>query len=172
MFSLFIFLHFLHFEFCIFARRFTCFHLHLCCGFLHLIRVLFFFVFRCLCFVFVPCHVLYLCTFLLCRCALLLCFVTCCHTLLLVVTSCCSPRLVIHRCALSLTFAPCCLLSHLTTCFCALLFAFFFLKYLSPIVARLCSLLLCLFMSVSIPSPFSCASGGAWNNSNKLHSTS
>jgi hypothetical protein len=145
----------LHFElwiFCILPCRFTCFHLHLCCGFLCLVRVFFFFVFRCLCFAFVPCHVLYLQALLLCHCALLfiitpcyfallLVVTPCCFALLLVVTSCCSPHLAIHCCT-------CCSLSCLTTCLCALLFAFFFFKYLLPTPPPL---LLCYLVFAFIP---------------------
>ncbi len=96
--------------FCIFACRFTCFHLHLCCEFLCLVRVFFFFVFCCLCFAFVPCHVLGLHALLLCHCALLFVIAPCYFALLFVVIACCFALLLTTPCYsplhLLFTFAP------------------------------------------------------------------
>lgn len=100
--SLFIFLHFEFWIFCIFACRFACFHLHFCCEFLILIKVLkkSFVVFSlplhlALCFTYAPCccvvapycFVLMLATM---PCYSLSPLVACC-TLLLVVMPCCLP---------------------------------------------------------------------------------
>jgi hypothetical protein len=124
-------------------------------------------------------------TFTPCCCALLFTITHCCFVLLLIVTSCCSPHLAIHHCT-------CCSPSHLVVHFmpnylflrlvvCLLFFQVPLATPPSPprpplllcyLVARLCSLLLCLFMSIGIPSPLSCAHGKVWNNINKFHSTS
>jgi hypothetical protein len=164
----------LHFElwiFCVFARQFTCSHLHLCCGFLHLLRVVVvFFFFHCFLFA----SLLHL--------AILLCYLSS-H---LVALPCCLLSHLVVRHVLLFTIA---LVAHLRT----LLFVvmpnylplrlvvcllFFQVPLVATpllfcyLVARLHSLMLCLFMSIGILSPLSYASGRAWNNINKIHSTS
>jgi hypothetical protein len=91
----------LHFEFwifCIFARHFACFHLHLCCEFFILIRV-----FLSLCFIVfsLPLHLALCFTYAPCCCVITPCFV------LLFATTPCSPYLTIC-CRPLLLVAPYC----------------------------------------------------------------
>jgi hypothetical protein len=81
-----------------------------------------------MCFAFAPCCCVVVPCYLLLHFATLPCYLLS-H---LVALPCCSSRLAIHHCTFPFTFAPSCSLSHLTTCLCALLFTFFFFKYLLP----------------------------------------
>lgn len=157
--SLFIFLHFEFWVFCIFACRFACFHLHLCCEFLILVKV-FFKMFSCLFFAFAPCPMFCLHALLLCCCTLLFCLDACYHALLFIVTPCCLLHLVVHHCTLLLVVMPC----YLPSCCAGHLF---FFRYLLP--PPHCCFVVLFFISISTPSPLSCTCGRAWNNNNKFH---
>lgn len=160
-------MHFLHFElwiFCIFACRFTCFHLHLCCGFLCLVRVFF-----SLCFVV---FALLLCfamcsTFTPCCCVVVPCYslsylatLPCNSLSHLVALPCCSSSHLVSRHALLFTVE---LIVHLRTLLlvvmlnylhlCLVVYLSFF-KHLLPPPPPIVVLLLCWLPSFLVVMPF------------------